>query len=100
MATKKRVAIAPGRAKLVGTVGFVGTPAGVQVLKEKPGTVTWLDKAKGYYKEAIAVVGTLVVLLNQLTPLFGGNRYFTAAAVVVTAVGVLLKNNEQWVDSL
>jgi hypothetical protein len=78
----------------------------LKVTGYKDGPVTALDKFKGYYKEAIAVVGTVVIILNQLTPVIHTiandvvQHWFTVAVAFVTGLGVLLTKNEQWVDDL
>lgn len=81
------------------------TADGVEVVKTIPGVVGVVDKVKGYYKSAIAALGTLLILLNTLTPTFaflGGDfqHWFTIAVALVTTVSVFLKSNEHWVDQL
>ena len=39
----------------------------VQVVDERTGAVTFLDKLKGYYKALITVVGAVLLALNELT---------------------------------
>jgi hypothetical protein len=75
------------------------------VTEAKPGTVSFGDKVKKYYKGLIALVGALLVLVNQVTPLtnFLGEDTQNLVSVVIvflTAVATFLKSNEQWVDKL
>lgn len=75
------------------------------VLQAVPGPVTVLDKAKGYYKGIIAALGSLVIIINEVTPLFNflpgqDKHYVTVAVAVVTGVLTFLKSNEHWVDDL
>jgi hypothetical protein len=89
--TKARVEVQPsGQAAIVETA---------------PGPVTFIDKAKGYYHTLITLIGTVLVMVNELTPVtdhfsptirHGITVFVLAATVVVNA----LKSNEQWVDSL
>jgi hypothetical protein len=73
------------------------------VVKTTDQPLTWLDKLKSYYQVAITVVGTLLVALNQLTPVFAffpaSKGVITIAIAVLTALATLLKSNEQWVVS-
>ena len=80
-----------------------GMPVKAVVVKEKPGTVNWFDKAKGYYHTLITVVGTILVFLNEVTPLtdsLGGTtqRWVSVVILASTALLNLLKSNEQWVN--
>ncbi|QNN99696.1 membrane protein [Mycobacterium phage Rope] len=80
-------------------------PAEVKVLAEKPGAVNWLDKAKAYYHTIITLIGALVVMLNELTPLSNfmddtTQRIFSIAVVFFTAALNFLKSNEVWVNKL
>lgn len=106
MATKHRIKIVQSpRVTTFVAGGGRDVPAQVIVDKVKPGKVTLLDKAKAYYKATIAVVGAILVLLNEMTPLShllpaAAQHYFTVTVAAVTAISVLLKRNEQWVDAL
>lgn len=73
----------------------------VAVVDTASGVVTAWDKVKAYYKGAIAIVGATLVVLNQVTPIFNFvpdpiHHYFTVIVAVVTAAGVVLKQNEHW----
>jgi hypothetical protein len=63
--------------------------------------LTWLDKLKSYYQVVMTVVGTLLVAVNQLTPVFAlipaSKGTVTIVIAVLTALATLLKSNEQWV---
>jgi hypothetical protein len=76
----------------------------VKVLKTSSGPVTLLDRFKQYYVQAITVVGTLLLVLNQVTPLLdfvpASKSYVTIGIAVLTSVSALLKNNETWVEDL
>lgn len=82
-----------------------GKAVKVKVTKETEGPVTTLQKVKGYYKAVVAFVGALLLFLQQATPAFSAlpadyQHPFTVVVAVVTAVSVLLVNNQTWVDSL
>ena len=75
----------------------------VQVVDERPGAVTFLDKLKGYYKALVTVVGAVLVGLNELTPLTGflpptAQHWLSVAISVGTVILTALKANEHWVD--
>jgi hypothetical protein len=75
----------------------------VQVVDERPGAVTFLDKLKGYYKALITVVGAVLLALNELTPLtdflpMTAQHWLSVAVAVGTAILTALKANEHWVD--
>jgi hypothetical protein len=59
---------------------------------------------KNYWKFAITAVGTVLVVINTVTPLFTGfgvsPQLITVVVSVVTAASVFLKSNEAWVESL
>ena len=83
-------------------VAVDGTAA---VVKSKPGQVNWKDKAKAYWHTIITVIGAILVLLNQITPItsqFGGNVQMVTNTVIVflTAFVNFLKSNEIWVNAL
>lgn len=108
MTTKQRVKIATQPKVSVrdpGAAAFTAVPAGVQVVSEKVGALTFLDKAKGYYKGLITAAGAILVIANEVTPILNflpgqDKQYITAAIAFVTTVSVFLKDNEHWVDDL
>jgi low affinity Fe/Cu permease len=62
-----------------------------------------LANLRKYYKTLVAVVGAVLVLLTQLTPVFDflpgqWHNYFTVAVSVLTAVSVFLVKNEALVE--
>ena len=63
-----------------------------------------LDKLKSYYTVIITVVGTALVVVNQLTPVLDfipvAKPYVTTGIAVLTGVLAFLKKNEQWVEDL
>lgn len=99
MTTKHRIAV-PKNAEVHG-------PAApkVQVLKTVSGPLTWLDSLKGYYKGLITLVGGLLVILNELTPVFdflpgSAKQYFTVAVAALTTLSAFLVSNQHWVDDV
>lgn len=74
------------------------------VLKEADGNVTVLDKIKGYYKALYALVGTLLMILTNATPIFSflpiDDKYLTIIIGFLTTLSVLMKRNQTWVDEL
>jgi hypothetical protein len=75
----------------------------VQVVDERTGAVTFLDKLKGYYKALITVLGAILLGLNELTPLTNflpatAQHWASVAISVITAILTFLKANEHWVD--
>jgi hypothetical protein len=74
----------------------------VSVVAEKPGPVKALDKAKGYYKALIALVGSLLVAANQVLPVVpqDAKGWVSSAITVLTVASVALKANENWFDGL
>jgi hypothetical protein len=79
--------------------------AAVDVIDSHPGPTTTLDRAKGYYHTIITLVGAVLVLLNQITPVTdflpaSVRGYVSVAIVFVTAALNFLKSNEHWVDDL
>lgn len=81
------------------------TQNGLEVVKMSSGTVGFFDKVKGYYKGVIVVIGSILIILNQVTPIFdflGGNsqHWFNVVVAAATTVLTILKSNEQWVDKL
>lgn len=75
----------------------------VQVLNTTGGPLTLLDKLKGYYKGLITAVGAVLVIANELTPVFNflpgqDKAYITAAIAALTTVSAFLVANQHWVD--
>ena len=75
----------------------------VQVLDTSTGVVSWVDKAKGYYKGIITAITAVLVIANQLTPIFDflpvqDKGYITAGIAIIGTVVTFLKANEHWVD--
>lgn len=77
------------------------------VVSEKNGKVTVFDEIKKYYKGLIAFVGMLLIIINQVTPWLNDiltdpndKKLFTVIVSAITALGVILKDNEKWVDKL
>ena len=76
------------------------------VVDSKPGPVTAIDKAKGYYHAIIIVVTGLLAFLNQVGPLGemlpeGGIKSFVTGAILfVGALLTFLKSNEVWINRL
>ena len=80
-----------------------GSPAReLEVVKTKEGSVTWVDKAKGYYKALIALVGALLVGVTQLSGAVPAEAeaWVTVAISALTTLGVVLRANETWVNAL
>lgn len=77
-----------------------GAPVAVTV---KPGPVTWRDDLKKYWHLAITVVGLALMMVNEFSPIVTDatmKQYVTVVIAVLTAAGVFLKSNENWVDSV
>ena len=76
----------------------------VEVVKETPGPVTLGQKIKGYYKGLIGLVGSTAtgLIAAQGVPGLPDNfrGWFAAGTVALTVIGIILKKNEDWVDSL
>lgn len=105
MATKQRLQIKSNDVQTAKTLAVVGPGTPVKVVDEKVGAVTFLDKAKGYYKGLIALVGSLLIVLNQVSPLLNfipgnGKEYVSYAIGLLTVAGAFLKENQHWVDDL
>jgi hypothetical protein len=97
MTTKQRIAV-PKNTEVHGPVA-----PHVQVLDTATGPLTWLDKLKGYYKGLITLVGVVLVILNQVTPVFdfmpaNVQHWFTVVVAALTAVSAFLVANQHWVD--
>lgn len=106
MTTKRRLEIKPNDLQSVSTLQAAAAPSTpVKVVGEKVGALTFLDTAKGYYKGLIAAVGAILVIANELTPVFNflpgqDKQYVTVAIGFLTTLAVFLKDNEHWVDDL
>lgn len=104
--TKTRLAVKKNEHQNTRTLAAATAPAApVKIVSEKVGVVSFLDKAKGYYKGLITALGAILVIVNELTPLFDflpgqDKQYITAGIAFLTTVAVFLKNNEHWVDDL
>lgn len=74
----------------------------LEVKATKEGSVTWLDKAKGYYKALIALVGALLIGATQLSGAVPAEiePWVTVAISAFTTLGVVLRANEVWVNAL
>jgi hypothetical protein len=104
MPTKQRLEVKPNDHQNPQTLAATTAAAApVNVVAETTGVVTVLDKLKGYYKTLITVVGSILVILNEVTPLTdflpaSQRHYVTVGIVFLTALGNFLKSNEHWVD--
>jgi len=82
----------------------VAQPSGdVTVVNTKPGEVGFVDKLKAYYHTIITVIGALLLLINEFTPLTDSlgsdvQKYINIAVVFLTALLNFLKSNEVWVN--
>lgn len=81
------------------------TPGPVLLVKTEAGSVTWSDKVKAYYKGIIAVITSILVVLNTLTPVFNflpgqDKQYITVGIAVIGGLLAFFKDNEHWVDAL
>lgn len=101
--TKQLVKIVPQ----VVTPTPTAVPAKAVVVAEKAGSVGLLDKAKNYYKGLIIGLGSLLIVLQQATPLFNFlgddntvKTTFTVVVLAVTTALAVLKDNEKWVDRI
>lgn len=77
--------------------------APVEVVKQTPGPVTWLQKIARYYKGIIAFLGTLLALLTapEIGPLQhllpdGYQHWLTVGIGAATVLLTFLKENEHW----
>lgn len=87
------------------TAETTGVAAKAVVVDEKPGEVNFFDKLKGYYHTMITVIGAILVLLNEVTPITDSlpqswQHTITLIIVGTTALLNALKSNEQWVQKL
>ncbi|QHB37454.1 membrane protein [Mycobacterium phage Leopard] len=84
----------------------VDVPAAeVVVVDQKQGTVTFTDKMKAYYHTIITIIGAILVLLNEVTPITDGlpdswQRGLSVVIVFLTGVANALKSNEKWINAL
>lgn len=75
----------------------------VVVVNAKEGEVNWVDKLKAYWHTIITVIGGLLVILNELTPVtdqLGPNvqHIVTVVIIILTAIVNASKSNETWVQ--
>ncbi|TDK85745.1 hypothetical protein EI067_30755 [Mycobacterium paragordonae] len=101
MATKRRVEVRTN----VLAHNFMAAAPQVTVIDEKSGNVTALDKAKRYYKGLIVLIGSFLVMANELTPVLNflpdnGKQWVSGAIGVATVVLTFLKANETWIEGL
>lgn len=77
---------------------------GPKVVKTVEGSVTWRDKLKNYWKFAIAATGAILLVLNDLTPVFAvipaSQQTVSIVIAIATALLTWLKANDQWVNEL
>lgn len=107
MTTKRRLEIKPNSdvheaSTRLGEPAVAGV---VKVVDQEAGAVGFLDKAKGYYHTIITVIGAVLVLLNEVTPVTNflpptQRGWISVGIVFLTALANFLKSNEQWVDDL
>lgn len=106
MATKQRLELKSNAAQTPATLLAANTPgAPVEVVAKASGPVSLLDKLKGYYKAVIAVVGALLIVLNELSPISdflptSARHWLTVGIAVLTAASNVLVKNQHWVDDL
>lgn len=76
--------------------------APVEVVDEKPGTVTGFDKFKAYWHSAIAVIGFLLVGLTSAQDQLPSSMKTVVVSIigVLTVVSIALKANEVWINKL
>jgi low affinity Fe/Cu permease len=81
-----------------------GRAVASNVVATSDAPLNFLDKFKSYYVQAITVVGSVLVLVNTLTPVLdfvpAAKSTVTAVVAVLTAVSVFLTQNRQWVENL
>lgn len=106
MTVKQRLELKSNTEQNAQTLAEATAPASpVVVVAESSGPVSFWDKAKNYYKTLISIVGLVLVVLNEITPMTSflpeNQRHWLSVAVVaVTALLTFLKSNETWFDSL
>lgn len=104
--SQRRAAAVEGATVVKDRVEIAKDTAVPAVVDSKPGPVTAIDKAKGYYHTIIIVVTGLLAFLNQVGPLGemlpeGGIKSFVTGAILfVGAILTFLKSNEVWVNRL
>ena len=96
----KRIEIVKNGSYVSAFAGAGNVP--VKVTAQTDGPVTTKQKIKGYYKSVIALVGSLAASLVAIAPMVPDpwNKYSAGGVLVFTILGVFLKKNEDWVDSL
>lgn len=87
-------------------VGLFGAPtaAGVRVVDEKPGQITWVDRAKGYLHTVFATVSAVAVLVIEVAPDLNAlpglppdvRHWVTVAVVIANAVATRKVSNQDW----
>jgi hypothetical protein len=80
--TKSRIAVPPNTA-----VHSLMTAPQVQVLKTAVGPAALIDKFEAYHKSAIVLVGAVLAILNQVSPL---GAFLPATAIAVLTVSAFL----------
>lgn len=101
MTTKRRISLPPN----VEVHNLTVAPH-VKLGDAEAGAVTWLDKAKGYYKGIIAGLTAVLVVINEVTPVLNfivptqDKQYVTVAIAVIGGVLTFLKDNEHYVDDV
>ena len=105
VATKLRIGTAPTNTDVdtawFGIAGRHAAPeAVVTVLDTKDGPVTWIDKAKAYYKGLIALLGAILTAITTLTLPEPMESWVTVTITTITAILVILRANETWIDGL
>lgn len=98
--TKQRVALIKTPPHVVGL--YHNPSVEKRVVEVRPGEVNWVDKAKGYYKGLIALVGVLLIAFNQLSGTLPDpiDRWVTVLIGIFTTLGVILRANEVWISEL
>jgi hypothetical protein len=105
-ARKQRVEAVPPQVKASSLLTLTDAPLEQQpgVIEVKPGTVTAVDRVKGYYHTVFAVLSGLALCIVELGPDVGALpglspdwRHGIAVAVIVAnIVATKVKSNEQW----
>jgi hypothetical protein len=77
--------------------------AKIVAIKDKP--LGFGDKIKRYYKQIIVVIGAILVTLNELDPITNlfsmeTRHVITVIITVITTIGVVLKENEHWIENI
>lgn len=77
----------------------------VEIVASTAAPVTLVQKLKGYYKGLIALIGSLLIVVNQVTPILHflpaeDVKYVNLVIGILTVAGTFLKENEHWVDSI